>query len=313
MSARTWLVFVLLAGPALAAAQSKNQQIQWETNSQRGIATAQQSHRPLMIYVVGSTDERENQLENAQRRSFANADVLSVSRRFVCVRVSRSQGRNLLRDLDLSVLGNMEIVFISPDAKMIDRVAPSEVAAPDAFCQKMAAAFDSYRTGLFNNELKPKLEDKEAKAADLKIALGFIREFTILKADETVVKVAKDQAVTKDVRAAAFDTLALLATKPAVETLLEAARAGDADAGARLGDVLPGGAEYMLEALEDNDSKFAIKVYDSLLKICQIKNKKPASFWEKAPEKQRRDELERVKQAARETAKRWRDQYAEYR
>lgn len=313
MLLRPSLVALLLWCPALAAAQSKNQQIQWDTNTQRGIANAQKAHRPMMMYVLGSTDERENQLENAQRRSFANPHVLNVAGRFVCIRVQRGQARNIMRDLDLSVMGNMEVVFVTPDAKLLDRVAPSEVANPVTFCQKMAAAFDKYRNGLFDSELKPKLEDKDAKPADLKIALGFVREFTILKADQTVVKVAKDQAVTRDVRAAAFDTLAYLSTRPAVETLLEAARAGDADAAARLTDVLPCGTEFMLDALEDNDAKFAIKVYDALAKICQIKNKKAVSFWDKASDKQRRDELDRVKQIVREAAQRWRNQYAEYR
>ena len=85
--------------------------------------------------------------------------------------------------------------------------------------------------------------------ADLKQALKVIDEFTILDADQTVVKLLERPGVNASIGKACYDVLATLSTKPAVEALLERAATEDKNALRVLPKCTPLAAEQMLDRL----------------------------------------------------------------
>ena len=69
---------LLVACFALAAAEAQ-QTIQWRTDVPGAIATAKQTRLPLMFYVLGRNEDRDNNLDNAQKRALADPRVVRLS------------------------------------------------------------------------------------------------------------------------------------------------------------------------------------------------------------------------------------------
>ncbi|HQL53377.1 MAG TPA: hypothetical protein PLQ87_01615, partial [Phycisphaerae bacterium] len=73
------LLLTLWLGMGVAAAQESV--IQWMTEPQPAIAEARRSYRPLMVYVLASSKDRDDKLENEQRRALSDPRVLALCQR----------------------------------------------------------------------------------------------------------------------------------------------------------------------------------------------------------------------------------------
>ena len=299
----------------LLAAQAVAQQsvaLKWSLKVEESVARAKQTRQPLMFWVLGRSASRDDRIERDQKRAFSDPLVLELSSRFVTARLSRSRYRDLLEKWNLSSRTNLEIVFVTPDGDKIDTLAPQGVRDPEVLARKMTLVYRHYRQVMFEQELKPKLEDEAASDEDLQRALKLIAQFVILSADQSVITLLERETLDSSVRKEVYETLATLSTSASVETLLEDA-IGDEQAGAALAHCTPDAAERMLPGLEDEDPLVRLTVYHAVTRICKLRGVKSDRFWEGRNQVVKRKEIERVRRLVSTTAERWRQRYAEYR
>lgn len=300
----------LVAFCALQMAEAQ-QTIQWRTDVPAAVATAKNKSLPLMFYVLGKNEDRDNNLDNAQKKAFTDPKVLQLSRRFVTVRLSRSANRDVLQELRLPATMTQEIAFATPDGKVIDRISPSGVADPKTLADKMRMVFDSYRRDLFTREIQPELDKPDADPQRLLAGLGAIRDLNIVSADAALIRLTEREKLDNKVRFETYEVLAALSTKPAVEKLFELAKAEKPRAAEALGKITPAGAEILADKLVEDDGTVQIVAYDAICKACGIRQRRATKWWERAENRLKLEELEKTKQAAKEAAERWRATYEE--
>lgn len=298
---------LLLVTPGIALAQ---QGITWRTDPQPAVREAKATKRPLMVYVLAATRDRDDDVERGQRRALQDPRVLRLSRRFVPLRLSRSQHRDVLADFGLPQHANMMISFVSPDGKQLGQIGAGGVAQADSLVQKMVRVFEVYQKQLFDEEVRPTLKDQKAKPADVQRALALTREFRLTVADQAVVELLERPRLSAVLRKDAYRTLATLSTKVAVDKLLDLAWDGDADATDALSQCTPAGAELMLPDMQADAEYFPYPLYKAVTKICQIRKTKPERFFENASERLKQEEVERVQKLVRAAAQRWRSENA---
>jgi hypothetical protein len=301
------VVFGLLTAPAWA----QDDAINWLTDVSAATNQARTSRRPLMIYVMSSTKDRDEKIERAQRKALADPKVLALVPRFVPLRISRSENRDNLADFGFPPMANLMISFLSPDGKPLGDVPSETVGQPEALAKRMAQAFDAYRRRLFDEEIKPVLESAESRPADLRAALKLVADFHIVTADKSVLAVLERPRLDGAVRKVVLETLASLSTKPAITELLEMSQKNDAVATKALEKCTPVGAELLLPALESDNGKFDFALYKTILKVCNIRTAKPAAYFKSARPEQAQQELERITPLVQDAAQQWRDTYAE--
>jgi hypothetical protein len=319
INARTLAVCVVAAGAAVAAGQgyssSGGKSVKWARNAQQAIAQAKKSKLPLMFFIEGDSQRRDQRLDDDRRKAFKDQRVIYASRRFVSANVVRSDSRlrSLFAKLQVPAQANMMAVFATPDGVKIDSF--SAVHQPDTFAQKMTLVFNAYRNRLFDNEIKAVLNDRKTKTATIKKALKVIEKFDIVKADAAVIAVLdrwkSDLAVSKQ----GFAALAALSTKPCVDYLFAKAATGrhGQAAAAALAKCTPEAAELMLPMLKDDDPDTMLLAYNTVTKICKVKKPKPDRFWTGKNENLKRKELDRVRKTVEKSASRWKDSYGRYR
>lgn len=304
--------FVLVGCAAVGLAQS-SQRIQWRTDPQAAVTQAQNVKLPLMCYVLGSTEDRDDRVEAAQRKALTDARVVELSQRFVAVRLSRSGHRDLLPQFGFLPTANMEISFVSTDGKVLAKLPPSAAGDPRTLARTMAQAFGTHRQQLFNTDLRPILENQDAKPAELRAALERIRDFTIVGADTAVAALFERRRLDPKVADLAYQVLSHLSTRGSVSKLLELSAQNEKKATDALARCTPEAAEWMWEQRLTPEGEMRIDVYKAVTRICKISNPKTDKWWESAKEQPRAAELERVEKLVRAAAKSWREQYGEYR
>lgn len=304
------LATVLLLVPRATAQQSPT--IQWSLQAEQSVAHAQQTKRPLMFWVLGRSQGRDDRIERDQKRAFRDPLVVGLSSRFVTVRLARSRHRDLLAKWNLSPRANLEIVFATPAGDKIDTLSPQGAADAGTLARKMTLVFRHYRKQMFSQEIKPKLEGENVKEKDLPAALKLVEEFLILSADQSVIRLLESESLSPGTRKAVYGTLAALSTPASVETLLEHA-GEDEQATAALARCTPDAAERMLAELESESPELRLAVYRAVTRICKLRNVKPDRFWQGRIASLKRDEIERVRRLVTTAAERWRKRYAEHR
>ena len=304
---RSVLIFaVLVGGVASGLAQSGG--IRWQSDPQQAVAVSQQTQLPLMCYMLGSSDDRDQRLERDQRRAMADPRVILLSKRFVPVRISRVRHRQFLEQLHLRETDNMKISFVAPDGSELGDIGSSGIANADALVQKMALVFDFHRQRMFDRELRPVLENKESKPDEIRTALLRVRDFTIVGADATVAALLDRQGIDKGTGTLCYEVLAQLSTKVAVTKLLERSAAGDETATAALTKCTPEAAEMMLEQLVGADGVVRLDIYRAVGKICRVKSVKADRWWEKAKDRLKTKEIERIRGLVETASKQWKAQ-----
>lgn len=313
------LTLTLLFGTTLAVAQYNS--IRWGTDPRAAVAEAQRTMRPLMVYARPSSHERNDDIENDQKRAFRDPRVLRLAERFVTLRLSHSQHRDLLKEFGLPDRASLEMSFVMPDGFVLGRLSVGGVAQTDSLVQKLTLVLQAHRQRLFEKEVKPKLENAEAKPDELKLALQLVGQFRMTVADGSVAGLLDREKLTPEVRLLACDVLAALSTKAAVTKLLELSRVGDELATKALEKCTPAGAELMLVELRPAGTPtatgdvepFDYPVYKAVTKICRIRQVKPARFFEKASARVQEQELERIRKLVTDAAQRWKAEHDEQR
>ncbi|MFQ5805092.1 MAG: hypothetical protein ACE5I3_01440 [Phycisphaerae bacterium] len=307
---------IVTAGLCLtvSAAAQAQRPIQWISNKQQGVARAKRTGLPIMFYVTGSGRSEGSDLEDAQQRAFRDPLVRGIAEeRFVPIRLPQSNdNRQMLAQMGAPAGVGLYLAFVTSEGKLIGRIPPGQVAEAKVLARQMTAMFRKYRGDVFQRELKPKLEDQGARPGEVVKALKLIEKFLILEADENVAKLLERDRVSKTVKKQVYGVLAVLSTPRSVKALLEAA-SRDKLAAQALRRCTPAGAEEMLPALEREKPGQFLIAYEAVAKICNIKGTKPRGFWSGTNEQRIFEEIERVKEEVRKSAKRWRDRFEAYR
>lgn len=301
------LCCIALSAPVLA--QSKS--IQWSLDMKKSAAEAQKGKRPMMVWIIGSSDDRSNDTEREQKKSFANPLVVELSKRFACVRLSRTTNKELLNQWKVPPATNLDIVFVSPEGEKIDMIGAAGSSLPESLAQKMSLVFRQHRNKLYENDLKATLADANAKPGDVKSALDTIDDLIIDTADGGVIELCK-RTTDEPTKIKCYAVLAQLSTAPSIKYLVEAA-SSDKRAADALAKATPGGAAVLIEYIDGTDADKRLIAYTAAAKICKIKDAKPEGFWKNPNEKIKNDELTRVKKAVESKAKTWSDTLGKYR
>jgi hypothetical protein len=302
------LLLIVVAVPAAAQRPpSADSGIQWERDARRAVAQAQQSRRPLMFWILGSTANRDRRLVNAQRAAFADPRVLDLSRYFVPTRLSQSADADAIAELGLPPRINMEVVFVTPEGGPIDRLAASTVSDADALARNMKRILDVHRRGLYVREIEPVLTEKHSRPRELRTALERVRAFRITYADKTIVDLLARDGLDRGVAQLAVGVLAGLSTPAGIEKLAKLSGEGDDHASEALKSVTPVGAELLLEHLVNENGSVRMAIHDAIVTSCRIENPRPAGWWERAAEDPRKSEIDRVRALTKQAAERWRE------
>lgn len=305
-------VAVLCFAASTGVALAQNKSIQWQQDAQKAIEQAKKTKRPLMVWITSRSDDRPEETEQAQKRTFANATVYDVSQRFVCVQMSRSRYKDLLEKWQMPPTSNLDIIWVTPDGSKIDQISPSGAALAESLIQKMLLVFKAYRGQLFDKELRAPLSDEKAKPGELKNAIDLVEQMWITQADDALINLAKRQSLDEPTRARAFSVLATLSTKSAVNFLLESAEKSKPAADA-LNKGTPAGALHLVDAMLGDDKPKAIRAYTAVCRMARISDAKPDKFWDSDNAKIKADEQERVKKLAERAADAWEKKIGQYR
>jgi hypothetical protein len=302
---RVAILFACVAGTVSAAAQSTD--LPWRTDPQQAVAEAHQQDRPLLVYVLAGTKDRDDKLEQAHHRSFSDPRVQRLAQRFIPLKLSRSVHRDVLKDFGLSESANMVISFVTPGGKVLGEISAGGIAQAESLAAKLAAVLQSFSETTYEDRLKPILESADAKAADVKAALRTIGELRITVAEQDLVKFLEREQLDPALRSAACETLAALSTKSAVGKLLDLSGAGDKAAAKALEKCTPVGAEYLWADLQPDATPFDYPLYKLITKICDVREAKPEKWFDTAKPKVRQDHLAKIEKLVHEAAKRWKE------
>lgn len=307
-------LFTLAALPLLAAAAlAQDRTINWSNDVSGSIAAAKKQNRPLMFYVTRASSQEDDDLERSQKRAFQDPRVLSISKRFVTVKLSASVHRDMLQKWNRPANLYMYVVFATPQGEFIDSLDGIAVGTPEGFAQKMAKVYGQFRRQHFEKEIKPVLDNTDATTADLKKALDQVQDMQILDADAAVAALLKRDKLDPKLTSEIYKTLEKLSTKASGQALFERAKEGDEQALKALQGSEPGAAEALLPLLSSKEPGEQTTAYLAIARICKIKEAKPAKFFEGKNRKLIDDELERAQKQAEKVVKRWKEEYAEYR
>lgn len=306
--------FLLTVGLGLAASAAAQNPIQWSGNVKAAVAQSRRTLRPLLFYVRGAESHRRGELAKAQGRAFRDPTVRSIAeQRFVPVRLSRTnENLAMLRGMGVADAHGPYLVVVSPDGELVGRIAPIRAAIISQLVRELTVQFRSYRTGLFHSELKPKLEDDDTPAGDIKRVLSIVREFVIVESDQSVITLLDHPKLAKTLEPDVYDTLAVLSTPKSAQTLFERALENPRAATA-LARSMPPVAEQLLTELDREKPERLKTAYEAATKICALRKAKPKQFWDGPNEDAQVEEIERVKREVRAAAKRWRERYADVR
>jgi hypothetical protein len=305
---RTVGAAVVLAAALAQLAAAQQRPINWNEDVEKGIAQAKKANKPIMFYVLGSSSNRDDRLEREQKRAFSNARVTRLANQFVTVKLANYQQRvDLLKKWGLPEHANQIIVFASPDGKMIDQIGGWGV--DKSLAEKMELVLDKYRQELYEQDIRPKLEDAKTSPSELKAAIARVKELEIKQADKPLAEILKRERLDEGAARLIYDALAELSTDTSVAALIERATSADQKAASAAKTALakcnPAGAEFMLKTLAGDNKEARAVAYEAIAKICKLKNVKPPKFWENADERLQKEEIDSVTELVKKDAAAW--------
>ena len=304
---RVFVSLAVLAATASALAQSGGGAITWRTDPKQAINEATAANRPLMVYVLGATKDRDNHIEREQKRALEDPRVVRLAQKFVALKLSRSEHRDILKDFGLPESANMIMSFVAPDGQKLDELGAGGIAQVDSLLAKLNGALKAYGRRVYDTAIKPKLEDPDAKPVELKEALRLVVQFDMTMADQDVIKLLEREGLDAALRGQIYDTLAALSTQTAVTKLLDASRNQAVAATKALEKCSPVAAEQLLAELVPDGETFDYSVYKAITKICSVRDVKPERWFETAKVPAKTQEIERVRKLVTEKAKSWKE------
>ncbi len=297
--------FSVLAAALAAHAQGT---VQWQTDPRTAIAQAKATGKPLMVYVRASSSERsgDDDVDRDHQRSFRDQRVLRIAASFIPLRLSASRDRAILGEFGLSQSASMEMAFVSPDGESLGpTLSAGGIGQPESLAKRLRQALDAYGTKIYQKELKPIIEDKDAKTDALRDALNRVAELGVRAADRDVIAVLERETLAPPVRNAALAALAALSTPASAKHLLKLAREDDATALKQLEKLTPIGAEPLLDEITDKDGNVDFVAYNAVARSCRVAAPKPKKFFENAAPAVAAKEVERVVGLARTAIQNW--------
>lgn len=297
--------------------------VQWIANAEQGISLAQSTDRPLLFYIPTSHELHgiifgndvvdvfgtfTTDITNAQNIAFRDPVVCAFAQeRFVPVRLQRTnQTLPMLATAGLPTTYGSYLAAFTPDGKYIGWITPSEAADPRVLAERLSQLYRLYRFGLYRHQVRPVLENEAAMPPEVGGALRTIRNFMILDADQDVIDLLDRPGLNRQQRDELLDTLAVLSTPDAVNTLVHLAGTNRHAAEALNKLTLPA-AEHMLSIVDLNDPAQVAAVYDAAVKIAGVDNPKSRPFWNQANLAARQRELARVEAVLKPQAERWQE------
>lgn len=298
-------LLLLIVMPTLA-----QDRIGWTRRPREAVTESRRTLKPLMVWVLAATRDRDDDIERGQRNAMKDPRVLHLSRLYVPLRLSRSQHRDILEEFGLPQHANMMMSFVTPKGKVLDTLSAGGVAQADSLASKMARVFEAYRKELYNDEVREALTSEDAKPGEIRRALKIVREFRVTQADADLIQIIEERdRMEPALHRQVYETLAILSTKKGVEALIKRGWEGDSLAAAVLEECTPVGAEYMLDELKADAEYFPYPIYEAVAKACKIRDTKPERWWERADLRLKKEEVERVKTLTKQAASKWRALY----
>jgi hypothetical protein len=309
---------VLLALSASALAQYGVQPIQWANSPAAASNIAQQTLRPIVIYVSADSESRATDLDERQQRALRHPDVVHiVTTYFVPLRLNRTtQTMPVLQRLGLPANFGGYLAVVPPETfapnsaatklAMIDAMSVADVGL---LTRGLMNARRAYGEKLYGDQIRPLFEQEEIAPADLNKALLIISNYNIQSADKGVLAIferhkdTKNRKLLKDL----YDTLGTLSTPNSAQFLWEQAKAGSKEATDALTRLNPDTMErVLLPQLRSNDAADRYLAYKTLAKVLNLKPIKAEKWWENAREKQIEDEITKVTETLSQAAQQWR-------
>ena len=303
-------VTLALALTLTAAAQDS---IEWRPDPRAAIIEAKQTERPVLFYIV-DTSEEAKAFSEAQDRAFDDPRVSTIiSSRYVPARLQDSPDtQELLHELGIADTVPLSIIVLTPDGHVVQTILPHDVARAETLASHLAEAFNKYRDTLYAQKLRPRLTNPATSPEQLDVALRLVESFAVTQADHETAGLLKRLDLSEALRKQVYASLAALSTEEATMALLDAA-AKDNSAVEALKHCTPAAVQFLLPELRTDDHERFLIVYEALTSICEVPHPQPESFWNSASLQIQHQEIERVKRAAADCLKQWREDEEPYR
>ena len=312
--ATAFAAILMLLSPLLALAQNP---IQWNANARGAIERAREQQIPVMFWVTDGRDIGDGgDLRDAQAESFRDPIVVSIAEHhFVPVRISRnSRVLEEAQRLGLPTSHGLFVALVTAEGRVLDTIDPVQVANPEAFSQRLTAAFRAFRDDLYQNSLKGILTTADSPLPALRRALDTVWRLNILSADRDVVALLDRADLLPVERQRLYSLLASFATEPSVNALLARAGNGDREAASALGRSEAGALEFLVTRLPTagSASPTQLAAYDAAAQILRMP-RRPASFWTTARPEDSARELENLRTRAAGVLEYWQERIGQWR
>lgn len=313
--ARFRIAYLFLAVCLAAGSARAQNPVQWSANVQQSVNRANELSLPVLFWVSGGSEEDD--LEDAQEECFRDPLVVNmIHDHFVPVRVSRtSRVLEEAKKLGLPTAFGRYCAVVTARGKLLDQMGPGEVADPKAFASHLASAYSRHCDDLYENELRPLLQDHEASKSKVRLAAQTVWRLRIRRADADVIGLLDRPDLTGSERSRLYTLLASLGTKDSINTLLDRA-ADDSNEGAGAGDAEqalrraePNSLEWLIPAMPGEQAPATwrqLVAYRSAMQVCHLASPKPDRWWNEAQPDERRGELDRVAAKAQAVLDYWR-------
>lgn len=219
-----------------------------------------------------------------------------IQNHFIPVRVSRTS--NVLAEAErhgLPTSHGLYCAVLTADGRLLDSMGPGEVADPAAFASHLQRAYARFCDDLFENELRPLLENPATPKPQARRAVQAVYRLGIRSADHAVISLLSRSDITPSERNRLYDVLASLATQPAISALLD--RAPDAAAVAALRRAHHDSLQWLTAEFPAASGpvlprQFA--AYDAASRICRYSASRDKDWWSRAGSDDRQQELDRL-------------------
>jgi hypothetical protein len=215
----------------------------------------------------------------------------------------------LLKQLDAAGAEDCTVIVTTPGGRKVAVLPPEDTSEPEKLADRLAEVYRDYANGRLEKRLKPVLEAEEKRnEEDILDALKQVAVIRPTQADRSVIGLLEQEGIGTAVREQAYATLAVLSTKPAVETLLNRAEEDNAAARA-LRACTPAGAEIMVAGIQSDRPGQLAAAYEAAAAVCELPDAKPRDFWTGDDAAGQEAELERLRKHAAKAAKAYREQH----
>ena len=289
----------------LIATNSLSGDINW-VDTADSESKSKQSLLPIVFFISAAA---KDEAANTVPTSFEDARVSGIiNNRFIPVLLpSAMSTKILLKQLEAPKASPPSILVATPRGKKVGVITAEDLAKAAKLAEELNRLFNDYRNKRFENILKALLEDKSTKPADVAESLTIIERLQIGRADKAVAAQLKRKNIDETLRIQVYVTLAALPTKVSAETLLSEAMRNTA-AVAALAKATPQAAEHLLAELDLENKNRSIIAYEAIVKICEIKNRKPTEFWDSDDSAAQKAEFDRLGPEVAAKAAKWRKQ-----